>query len=394
MTSKSSTAIAPRQPDSKPRSPLQLRMIALMNDKGFAEHTQYAYIRGVLGLVAHYQKRPPTLITTAEARAYLAHLKTQGVSRTAWAHASAGIRFLYEHTLGRPWHPISPLQQRMREDMALRGFTDKTQLSYIRAVAGLARFHHRAPDQLTDEQIRAYFVHLTGVRKLARPTVTLALCGIKFFYESTLRRDFTLTGVPRPKRGNQLPVVLTRAEVRAILNKITELRHRACLTLIYACGLRLGEGCRLQLTDIDRTRGLIHIHAAKGAKDRYVPLPPAILPLLERCWQSHRNPQWLFPSVGRGGLHGATSTCPVPLGTIQQTFRSACSVSGVHKHASIHTLRHSYATHLLEDGINLRQIQNWLGHNSPAVTAVYTHLTEQATQLTAQQVSRLMEDLV
>ena len=394
MQAEGNTAANGRQSVSVQPSALQVRMRAQMEEKGMAEHTQRSYIRGVLGLVAHYQQRKPTHISPAEARAYLAHLKTQGVSRTAWAHASAGIRFLYQHTLGLAWWPISPLQQRMREDMALRGFTDKTQLSYIRSVAGLSRFHHCSPDQLTDEQIRAYFVHLTCVRKLARPTVTIALCGIKFFYESTLRRDFTLTGVPRPKRGNQLPVVLTREEVRAILRQITELRHRACLTLIYACGLRLGEGCRLQLTDIDRTRGLIHIHAAKGAKDRYVPLPPAILPLLERCWQSHRNPQWLFPSVGRGGLHGATSTCPVPLGTIQQTFRSACSVSGVHKHASIHTLRHSYATHLLEDGINLRQIQNWLGHNSPAVTAVYTHLTEQATQLTAQQVSRLMEDLV
>ena len=118
-----------------------------------------------------------------------------------------------------------------------------------------------------------------------------------------------------------------------------------------------------------------------------------MLPLLENCWRAHRNPIWLFPSVGRGGTHGATATSPAPLGTVQQVFRAALAVSGVHKHVSVHSLRHSYATHLLENGVNLRQIQTWLGHNSPAVTSVYTHLTEQATNAAAQQVGRLMQDL-
>jgi integrase len=275
----------------------------------------------------------------------------------------------------------------------LRGFTRKTQISYVRAVEGLTRFHRRSPDKLSDEEIRRYFVHLTCERKLARPTVTIALCGIKFLYESTLRRDFTVTGVPRPKREKKLPVVLTREEVRAILSRVTEVRHRACLSLIYACGLRLGEACRVQVADIDRTRGVLHVRQAKGAKDRYVPLPPAILPLLAACWRTHRNPTWLFPSVGRGGVHGGTSVNHAPLGTVQQVFRAALAVSGVRKHVSVHSLRHSYATHLLEDGVNLRLIQTWLGHNSPTVTAVYTHLTEQATSSAAQQVGRLMGDL-
>ena len=221
----------------------------------------------------------------------------------------------------------------------------------------------------------------------------MRLCGIKFLYESTLRRDFTVTGVPRPKREKKLPVVLTREEVRAILSRVTEVRHRACLSLIYACGLRLGEACRVQVADIDRTRGVLHVRQAKGAKDRYVPLPPAILPLLATCWRTHRNPAWLFPSVGRGGVHGGTSVNHAPLGTVQQVFRAALAVSGVRKHVSVHSLRHSYATHLLEDGVNLRLIQTWLGHNSPTVTAVYTHLTEQATSSAAQQVGRLMGDL-
>jgi site-specific recombinase XerD len=368
-------------------------MVAQMTDKGLAETTQEMYVRGVLGLVRHCSGRHPETISVAEARTYIAGLKDEEVSATFRSTASAGIRFLYEQTLGQIWRPISPLRQRMIEDMSLRGFTDKTQSSYVRAVEGLARFHNRSPQNLSDEEIRRYFVHLKCERKLARQTITIALCGIKFLYESTLRRDFSVTGVPRPRREHKLPVVLTREEVRAILRQVTELRHRACLTLIYACGLRLGEGCRLQVMDIDRARGLIHIHAAKGAKDRYVPLPAPVLPLLERCWFTHRNPLWLFPSVGRGGMQGATATSPAPLGTVQQVFRAALAVSGVHKHVSVHSLRHSYATHLLEDGVNLRQIQTWLGHNSPAVTSVYTHLTEQATNAAAQQVGRLMQDL-
>ena len=133
-------------------------------------------------------------------------------------------------------------------------------------------------------------------------------------------------------------------------------------------------------------RMLLHIRSGKGNRDRYVPLPPAILPLLERCWQSHRNPQWLFPSVGRGGLHGATSSCPVPLGTIQQTFRASWSVSGVHKHASIHTLRHSYATHLLEQKVDIRVIQVLLGHKKLETTSIYAHV---ATDLLREVISPL-----
>jgi site-specific recombinase XerD len=368
-------------------------MRAQMTEKGLAEATQDAYVRGVLGLVQHCHRRAPEAISVGEARAYIAGLKAAGVSATLRAHASAGIRFLYETTLGRIWRPISALRRRMLEDMALRGFTEKTQSSYVRAVEGLSRYHNRGPETLSNEEIRRYFVHLKCERKLARPTITIALCGIKFLYESTLRRDFTLTGVPRPKREHKLPVVLTREEVRAILRQVTEERHRACLTLIYACGLRLGEGCRVQVTDIDRARGVLHVRAAKGAKDRYVALPAAILPRLERCWYMHRNPVWLFPSVGRGGTHGATATSPAPLGTVQQVFRAALAVSGVHKHVSVHSLRHSYATYLLENNVNLRQIQDWLGHNSPAVTSVYTHLTQQATNAAAQQVGRLMADL-
>ena len=380
------------KPAAKPVSPLRAQMLARMTERGFVRGTQAAYVRAVVGLVKHCGGRKPETITVAEARAYVAQLRTAGASAAVRSNALAGLRFLYEEVLGQVWRPVSPLRRRMLENMQLRGFAVKTQSSYVRAVEGLARYYKRSPDTLSNEEIRRYFVHLTCERKLARATVTIALCGIKFLYEGTLQRDFSVTGVPRPKREKRLPVVLSRGEVRAILAEVTELRHRACLSLIYVCGLRLGEGCRIQVADIDRARGVVHVRG-KGAKDRYVPLPPAILPLLTTCWRTHRNPLWLFPWVGRDGTQGSLTDKHTPLGTIGDVFRTARAASGIKKRVSVHSLRHSYATHLLEDGVNLRLIQSWLGHCSPAVTAVYTHLTEQATSAAAQQVGRLMSDL-
>jgi integrase/recombinase XerD len=290
------------------------------------------------------------------------------------------------------------LRQRMIGDMQLRNFSERTIESYVRAVGQLAGFCWKSPEQVSDEELREYFLYLKNQKRLARATTTIALCGIKFFFESTMKRDWTTMGIPRPRAEHKLPVVLSREDVRAILRSVTELRHRACLSLIYACGLRLGEACRVQVRDVDGKRGLLHVRGAKGNKDRLIPLPPRTLALLRECWKTHRHPTWVFPSLGRGphertGNAGATATAHVPISTIQQTFRRALKASGVTKAAVIHTLRHSYATHLLEDGVNLRFIQTWLGHNSPATTSVYTHLTEQASSAAAQQVARLMADL-
>ena len=401
MHKKSSTPQAAVQPVSSavspapgPRvSPLRERMLALMAERGFAEATREAYVRGVLGLVARCGGRGPEQIAVDEARAYVAWLKSSGASPAVRSNASAGLRFLYESVLGRTWKPVSSLRQRMSDDLEMRGFAAKTRASYLRSVARLAKYCGKSPETLSEEELRRYFVHLACERKLSRSTVKIALSGIKFLFVTTLRRDFTLTGVAYPKKSKALPAVLSTDEARAILRNVEETRHRACLSLAYACGLRLGEACRVSVADIDRTRGVIHVRQAKGAKDRYVPLPPSVLPLLESCWLSHRNPVWLFPSVGRLGTGGRAAQSHVPLNTVQWAFRKALAASGVTKRASVHTLRHSYATHLLEGGVSLRLIQSWLGHSSPSVTAVYTHLTEQATSAAAQQAGRLMAGL-
>ena len=282
------------------------------------------------------------------------------------------------------------LRRRMIEEMQLRRYSERTQESYVRAVGRLAGWCWKSPGEVDDEELRNYFLYLRNQKRLARATTTIALCGIKFFFEQVLKRDWTAMDIPRPRAEHKLPAVLSREEVWRILGAVRELRHRACLTLIYSCGLRLGEGCRLQVGDVHRDRGVIHVRAAKGNKDRYVPLPPETLALLGECWKSHRNPTFLFPCVGRGGVHGGGADKPVPISTVQQAFRKAMLAAGVTKDAHVHTLRHSYATHLLETQVNLRQIQDWLGHHSPKTTAVYTHLTAEGAAAAVAKLNGLM----
>jgi len=186
---------------------------------------------------------------------------------------------------------MTPLRHRMIQDLQLRGYADRTIEAYVHAVAQLAKFHHASPDGLTEEQIREYLLYLSTVKKVARATHTIALCGIKFFYQQTLRRDWTVLEVARPKGEKKLPVVLSRDEVWRILDQVRIAVYRVCLTTIYACGLRLMEGARLQVPDVDGERKLLHIHG-KGGKDRYVPLPDGTLTLLREHWRTCRNPPW------------------------------------------------------------------------------------------------------
>ena len=187
--------------------------------------------------------------------------------------------------------------------------------------------------------------------------------------------------------------MLTREEVRRILHTVRRPRYRICLTTIYSCGLRLTEGIRLQVTDIDSGRMLVHIRQGKGKKDRYVPLPQRTLELLRQYWKTHRHPAWLFPYEGFGTLQGAPARKPIVGGPLQKVFRVARHAAGIIKPASVHTLRHSYATHLLEVGVNLRLIQAYLGHSSPQITARYTHLTPPVHTSAGASINDLMQDL-
>jgi site-specific recombinase XerD len=288
---------------------------------------------------------------------------------------------------------MTPLRQRMIEDLQLRGLSERTQEMYVRAVRQLAEHYHKSPDQITEEELRDYFLYLKNVKHSSRSASTIALCGIKFFYEYTLKRDWTTLTFVRPPQEHKLPVILSLEEVHTILQGVRLPRYRACLTTIYACGLRLQEGTHLQIPDIDSARLLVHVRCGKGAKDRYVPLPHQTLERLRQYWKTHRNPVWLFPAPGRSGVGMSTASTPMPRNSVQDAFRAALKASGTHKRASVHTLRHSWATHLLEAGVHLRLIQQYLGHNSPTTTALYTHLTVKAEARVRDALQELMAGL-
>lgn len=287
---------------------------------------------------------------------------------------------------------MTPLRRRMIGDLELRGYSERTVEAYVRAVYQLARFYSSSPDRLTEEHVRDYLLHLTRVQKVARGTHTIALCGIKFFYETTLGRSWGVLGVARPKRETKLPVVLSRQEVWRILDQVRIDGYRVCLTVIYGCGLRLMEGARLEVADVDSARGVLRVRG-KRRKDREVPLPGATLDLLRSYWRTHRSPRWLFPAPTRHGTaHSvAHDAGPVTRSSLQSAFHRAVVKSGIHKRAHVHTLRHSYATHLLEDGVTLRLIQEYLGHSSPRTTAIYTHLTREIREAARDPVNRLMQ---
>lgn len=287
---------------------------------------------------------------------------------------------------------MTPLRERMIQDLQLRGYADRTVEAYVRAVAQLARFYHTSPDQISEEQVRQYLLHLSTVRKVARSTHTIALCGLKFFYQQTLGQQWTVLDVARPQRAKKLPVVLSRDEVWLILDAVRLDTYRVCLTTIYACGLRLMEGVGLQVPDVDGDRTLLHIHGKSG-KDRYVPLPDDTLALLRAHWRTHRDPRWLFPAPPSAAQRSATAVpaaTPITRSTLQCAFARAVKRSGVHKRAHVHTLRHSYATHLLEAGVALPLIQDYLGHTSLRTTAIYTHLTRELRDAALQPINSLM----
>ena len=292
---------------------------------------------------------------------------------------------------------MTALRQRMIEDMQLRGLAIKTQQAYTHAVKQLAEHHGKSPEQISEEELRQYFLHLRNVKQVSNSTFSVALCGIKFFYQQTLGREWKTLELVRPVREKKLPVVLSRSEVRRVLSCVHRPHYRICLSTIYACGLRVSEGVYLQLRDIDSEHMQVHVRQPtrseeshgrrlKRSRERYVPLPVSTLRMLRQYWAMHRHPRWLFPT--RDG-----SDKPMSVSGVQRCFRAALQESGVQKEASVHTLRHSYATHLLEAGVNLRVIQAFLGHSSPKTTAIYTHLTRAVEALAAEAINRVMGDL-
>lgn len=280
---------------------------------------------------------------------------------------------------------MTTLRRRMLEDLQLRGLAPRTQQCYVEAVKHLTHYYRRAPDQISEDELRQYFLFLINEKQVAESTFRIHLYGIRFFYERTLQRPWPVFDLVRPRHPQKLPAVLSLREVRSLLALVANPTARMCLQLIYACGLRLREGTQLQVSDIDSQRRLVRVCQGKGGKDRFVPLAPRVLALLRAYWQRQRPRPWLFPA-----RHQQT---PLPATTLQKTFKLVVRQSGIPKEASIHTLRHSYATHLLERGVSLRVIQALLGHQSPRTTARYTHLTPPTLAMVHATITALMADL-
>ena len=280
---------------------------------------------------------------------------------------------------------MSALRQRMIEDMRLHGYSAKTQTAYIGAVRGLSKYYHRSPEDMTQEEVRAYFLWLVQEKGVARSTLTIHLSGIKFLFEKTLKREWMIFNLVRPPKRKKLPAVLSPDETKQLLALIRTPKARIALTVIYACGLRISEGVNLMVQDIDSKRMMILIRNSKGGKDRYIPLPNRLLEILRAYWIIQKPSAYLFT--------GRDRRTPLAASTLQKTFRAVLRQSGISKPASIHTLRHSYATHLLERGVDLRVIQELLGHKSPQTTAIYAHLTDKSYQTLAKTINSLLTDL-
>jgi len=260
----------------------------------------------------------------------------------------------------------------MLEDMQLHGFSPSTQHAYVHSIAKLAAHYRKSPALVSEDEVRRYFLDLTLNQKVSRSTATVALCAIKFLFQTTLQQPWPSLTFMRPRPSKTLPVVLSPEEVFRVLSAVRSPVYRACLSTIYSCGLRLSEGVFLKVQDIDSSRMMVRV-MGKGSKERDVPLPERTLFMLREFWRTHRSKPWLFP--GRILREGHCQ--PIRPGNVQRAFGRGVRDSAITKAAHVHSLRHSYATHLLEAGVNLRVIQCILGHRSPNTTAIYTHLTAQ-----------------
>lgn len=288
---------------------------------------------------------------------------------------------------------MAELKKRMIEDMQLRGLSPSTKESYVRSMTYLVRHYKKPADRITEEELRQYFLYRFNVSNWARTTCTIALCGIKFFFTHTLKRDWTSLAFIRPGQEGKLPQVLSREEVRRVLSAVPIERHRVCLATIYSLGLRLGEGTHLAIGDIDIDRMFVHIRNAKGDKERYVPLPKRTLELIMPFYHSHRNPRFIFPAPGRGEANMSTARRPLPHNSIQIPFKEACQRAGILKNVSVHHLRHSYAIHLIEAGVNMRFVQQYLGHSDIRTTMIYTKLINPSHQDPIHALNSIMNDL-
>ena len=280
---------------------------------------------------------------------------------------------------------LSPLRRRMIDDMTIRNLSPATQRSYIHGVAKFSRYFGRSPDRLDIEDVRAYQVYLVS-QGISWPSLNQTVCALRFFYGVTLGRNEMPERIAYAREPRKLPVILGADEVVRFLEAVPSLKTRTALTTAYAAGLRASEAVSLKVADIDSSRMLIQVCHGKGAKDRTVMLSPQLLAILRTYWRLARPKEWLFP--------GRHESKPIDVQVLHAACRSATKAAGLAKRVTVHTLRHSFATHLLESGVDIRIIQVLLGHNSLSTTARYTQVATTTIAGTQSPLDRLALEVV
>ena len=275
---------------------------------------------------------------------------------------------------------MSPLRRRMIDDMTIRNLSPATQRSYLHAVTKFSRYFGRSPEQLDLEDMRAFQVHLVATG-ISWPALNQTVCALRFFYGVTLGHAEIPERIPYAREPRKLPVVLSADEVVRFLEAVPSLKTRAALTTAYAAGLRASEAVGIRLADIDAGRMVIRVEHGKGGKDRYVMLSVQLLGILRTYWRLARPTHWLFP--------GRDKSKPIDVQVLHAACRSACAAAGLAKRVTVHTLRHSFATHLLESGTDIRIIQVLLGHSNLSSTARYTQVSNELIRRTESPLDRL-----
>jgi len=263
---------------------------------------------------------------------------------------------------------MKTLRDQMLVDLQLSGAKPRTQETYLREMENLTRYFNRSPEELGEAELKEYLLHLIQGRHLSEGTFRYYVAGLKFLYRTTLKREWMVEKIKHPRAKRKLPVVLALSEVESLFAVTRNLKHKAILMITYSAGLRISEVARLKITDIDSKRMMVRVTQGKGGKDRYSLLSQRTLEQLRQYWLKYRPGEWLF--------EGQKKDSPVTSSTIRSVFSAAKKRAGITKPASVHTLRHSFATHLIEAGTSLHHVQLLLGHRSPTTTTVYLHVSQ------------------
>ena len=280
---------------------------------------------------------------------------------------------------------MTPLRERFLGDLQMAKRSESTQSAYVHVVAEYARFFGKSPDRLGREHVRRYLLHLLNDKRVATSTYRQSLSALRWFYRKTLRKNWVIDGIASVRGEKRLPVVMSQEEVVRFFHALISLKHRAILMVAYGAGLRVSEVVALRVTDIDSSRMVIRVDQGKGRSDRYVMLAARLLLVLRKYWKAARPKDFLFPGTGKCGHITRTS--------VNAACKRAARHAGLKKIITPHVLRHSFATHLMENGTDLRIIQLLLGHRSLRTTAVYTHVSRKALESTKSPLDVLSDDL-